>query len=204
MGIGNATILFTGVALIGLAIVLNASAYRKLASNTKKVSTKGLLLSVISGCLMGLFYGFVADSMVKDFAQPESGFLTPYSAVVIFAVGILLSNFIFNTILMKVPFEGAPVTYSHYFKGSTRSHTMGILGGVIWCIGMSFSIIASGKAGPAISYGLGQGATIVAAIWGIFIWKEFAAAPKGTNKLLYLMLAFYVVGLGMIIASREM
>lgn len=202
--IGNATILFTGVALIGLAIVLNASAYRKLASNTKKVSTKGLLLSVISGCLMGLFYGFVADSMVKDFAQPESGFLTPYTAVVIFAVGILLSNFIFNTILMKVPFEGAPVTYSHYFKGSTRSHTMGILGGVIWCIGMSFSIIASGKAGPAISYGLGQGATIVAAIWGIFIWKEFAAAPKGTNKLLYLMLAFYVVGLGMIIASREM
>ena len=153
---------------------------------------------------MGLFYGFVADSMAKDFAQPEAGFLTPYTAVVFFAVGIFLSNFILNTILMKVPFEGAPVSYADYFSGRSRNHLMGILGGIIWCIGMSFSIIASEKAGPAISYGLGQGATIVAAIWGIFIWREFEGAPRGTNKLLNLMLLFYVIGLGLIIASRSM
>ena len=79
---------------------------------------------------------------------------------------------------------------------------MGIIGGMIWCLGMSFSIIASEKAGPAISYGLGQGATIVAAIWGIFIWKEFKDAPAGVHKLLYLMLACYAVGLAFIIISR--
>ena len=67
---------------------------------------------------------------------------------------------------------------------------------------MSFSIIASGKASPAISYGLGQGATVVAAIWGIYIWKEFKDAPAGTGKTLNLMLLCYVIGLVLIIAAR--
>lgn len=202
--IGNATILFSGVGLVALAILLNAAAYRRLTRTAQKISTKGLALSVISGCLMGLFYGFVASAMAKDFARPEVGLLTPYTAVVFFAVGVFLSNFMLNTILMKVPLEGAPVSYPDYFRGSSRSHLMGLLGGAIWCMGMSFNIIASGKAGPAISYGLGQGATIVAAIWGIYIWREFKAAPPGTNKLLNLMLLFYVIGLGLIIASRAM
>lgn len=200
--VGNASVLFSGVGLVALAIVLNALAYRKLTQNTQKVSTKGLVLAVVSGCLMGLFYGYVASSMAQDFASPEPGFLTPYTAVVFFAVGIFLSNFILNTILMRIPIEGPPVSYADYFKGSGRSHFMGLLGGFIWCLGMSFNIIASGKAGPAISYGLGQGATIVAAIWGIFIWREFKGAPQGTNTLLYIMLLLYVLGLGLIIVSR--
>ena len=103
---------------------------------------------------------------------------------------------------MKKPFEGAPVSFSDYFKGNFKSHLMGILGGVIWCIGMSFNIIASEKAGPAISYGLGQGATVVAAVWGIFIWKEFKQAPKGTNIFINTMLIFYVIGISMIVAAR--
>ncbi len=202
--IGNATVLFGGVALVAVAIVLNAAAYRRLSKNVKKVSTKGLGLSVLSGCLMGLFYGFVASSMARDFVQPETGLLTPYTAVVFFAVGVLASSFVVNTILMKIPFEGAPLSFGDYFKGSRRSHIMGILGGAIWCIGMSFNIIASEKAGPAIAYGLGQGATIVAAMWGIFIWKEFKAAPKGTNKLLNLMILLFLIGLALIILSRSM
>lgn len=202
--IGNATVLFGGVGLVALAILLNAAAYKRLTRTVQKVSTKGLLLAVISGCLMGLFYGFVANSIAKDFAAPEAGLLTPYSAVVFFALGVLLSNFILNTILMRVPLEGVPVSYADYFRGSSRSHLMGIFGGAIWCLGMSFNIIASGKAGPAISYGLGQGATIVAALWGIYIWKEFKAAPAGTSRLLNFMLILYVVGLGFIIASRSL
>ncbi|WP_187262018.1 multidrug DMT transporter permease [Pontibacter beigongshangensis] len=201
--IGNATVLFSGVGLVALAILLNAAAYRRLTRTVKKVSTKGLLLAVISGCLMGLFYGFVATSMAKDFSNPEAGYLTPYTAVVFFAVGVFISNFIVNTILMKFPFEGAPVSYADYFKGSGRSHLMGVLGGAIWCIGMSFNIVASGKAGPAIAYGLGQGATVVAAVWGIYIWREFKAAPQNTGKLLNSMLLFYVIGIGLIIVSRS-
>ncbi|MCO6477251.1 MAG: multidrug DMT transporter permease, partial [Phaeodactylibacter sp.] len=173
-----------------------------LSSNRGGVSTKGLLLSVSAGLLMGFFYKYVANSMFPDFSQPLAGKLSPYTAVVLFSGGILGSNVVFNTLLMKRPFVGEPVSYSDYFGGSFKTHLVGILGGVIWCIGMSFSIIASGKAGPAISYGLGQGATIVAALWGIFIWKEFKDAPKGVSGILNLMLLCYAVGLGLIIVAR--
>ena len=199
--VGDKTLLFSGVGLIALAILLNANAYRKMQSNST-VSAKGLILSVAAGILMGYFYKYVAASMFSDFNVPETGKLSPYTAVVIFAVGILISNFLFNTYLMFRPFQGTPVSYSDYFNGSSKNHLMGILGGMIWCIGMSFNIIASGKAGAAISYGLGQGATIVAAIWGIYIWKEFKDAPKGTSMILNIMLLCYVIGLGLIIAAR--
>ena len=160
------------------------------------------MIALAGGILMGFFYRFVASSMSVDFVTLEAGKLGPYTAVVIFSLGLLVSNFIWNTILMVKPLSGEPVKYSDYInKGSLKLHLIGILGGVIWSIGMSFSIIASGAAGFAISYGLGQGATMVAAFWGVFIWKEFKDAPKGTNKLLGLMFTF-LVGLTLIILAR--
>jgi len=199
---GNAPLLFTGVALIAVAILLNARAYRAMASGKSTPSTKGLVLSIVAGLLMGFFYRFVARSMFPDFSHPEPGKLSPYTALVFFALGVLGSNLLFNTFLMKRPFTGAPVSFFAYFKGSFKDHLTGILGGAIWCLGMSFSIIASDKAGPAISYGLGQGATVVAAIWGIYIWKEFKDAPAGTSRLLNLMLLLYVIGIALIIYAR--
>ncbi len=200
---GNPLLIFAGVALIALAIILNARAYQKLQTNsTEGVSKKGLILSVVSGCLMGLFYKYVAGSMVADFNVPEAGKLTPYTALVVFAVGVVVSSLFFNSIQMKFPFMGAPVSFADYFKGKLKDHLVGIFGGVIWCIGMSLSILASGKAGPAVSYGLGQGATVVAALWGIYIWKEFDKAPAGTKPLLNMMLLLYIAGLAMIIVSK--
>ena len=195
---GNAAWLFAGVALITVAIVIDALAYRKKTTQAHKVPTKGIVLSVVGGVLMALFYRFVASSMVTNFEQPEAGLLTPYTAVFIFSVGILLSNVLFNTILMKKPFEGAPVTYSQYFAGKLKEHLTGVLGGMIWCVGMTFSIIAAGKAGFAISYGLGQGATLVAALWGVFIWQEFKGV-KGTTGLLATMFGLFFIGIGMLI-----
>jgi glucose uptake protein len=103
---------------------------------------------------------------------------------------------------MRYPFTGKPVSYRDYFRGSAKTHFTGILGGTIWCLGMAFSIIASGEAGPAISYGLGQGATVIAALWGIYIWKEFKNATKGTENILNIMLVCFAIGLGMIILAR--
>ncbi|MDQ6842870.1 MAG: GRP family sugar transporter [Bacteroidota bacterium] len=200
--VGNQLLLFSGVALIVVAILLNANAYRKMQSGNKNPSTKGLALSIVAGIMMGFFYKYVAASMFPDFNIPIVGKVSPYTAVVFFSIGILLSNFLFNSLLMRRPFSGTPVSYIDYLKGGFKNHIIGILGGAIWCIGMSFSIIASGKAGPAISYGLGQGATVVAAIWGIFIWKEFRNAPKGTSLVLNIMLLLYLTGLGLIIAAR--
>lgn len=199
---GDPKLIFTGVVLVAAGIVLNAIAYKKLTGSSQKLSSKGLILSVVAGVLMSQFYGFVVNGMVLNFTEPEAGRLTPYSAIVLFSAGIFISNFVFNTVLMRMPVQGQPVGYMQYIKGNFQSHVTGIFGGMIWCVGMAFSIIASDKAGPAISYGLGQGAVLVAAVWGVFIWKEFKGAPAGTNPLLYLMFAFFIAGLGLLIYSK--
>lgn len=200
--VGNVFILLAGVALVMIAIILDAKAYKRLSGDDTGLNKKGLYLSVVAGVLMGVFYRFVADSMSVDFTNLEPGKMGPYAAVVVFASGVVASSFLFNTYFMKRPIIGAPVTFGKYFSGSLAIHSVGVLGGIIWCIGMSLSIIASGEAGFAISYGLGQGATMVAAFWGVVIWKEFDGAPAGTNKLITWMFVFFILGLGLIVAAR--
>jgi glucose uptake protein len=197
---GDPLFLFAGVALIVVAIILNAMAYRKASASENKVSSKGILLSLAAGLLMSFFYRFIAGAMDLDnFEAPAAGKMTPYTAVFIFSVGIFCSNFIFNTILIKRPFSGVPTTYREYFNGNFKTHLTGVLGGLIWGLGNSFNLLAAGKAGPAISYGLGQGATLIAALWGVFIWKEFRNAPKPTSSLITAMFFFFIAGLSMII-----
>jgi len=207
--VGNAPMLAAGVAAIVVAIILDALAYKRLASGAQKAPVKGVAISIAAGLLMGWFYSFVAQSMagiktVNDAIVLEpAGKLTPYTAVVLCSAGLLISNFLWNSIMMMKPFTGVPVPFGDYFtKGNTRLHLIGILGGIIWNLGMSFSIIASTKAGAALSYGLGQGATMIGAFWGVFIWKEFKDAAKGTYGLLAAMFFFYLVGLGILITSK--
>lgn len=196
---GDAKLLFTGILIVTIAIVLDAMAYRKLATSEKKTPSKGIILSILAGFLMAWFFRFVASSITPNPEIPDPGMLTPYSAFFFFVIGMLISNFLFNTYLMRKPIEGEPATFNQYFKGDLRSHLSGIIGGIVWAIGTSFSLIAGDKAGYAISYGLGQGAIMIGAFWGVFIWKEFRTAPKGTNKLLLLMFILFILGLGIII-----
>jgi glucose uptake protein len=199
---GDPLFIFLGVLLVTVAIILNALAYRKKEAGANKVSSKGIIISLVAGVLMSFFYRFIAASMdLNDFVHPASGKMTPYTAVFIFSIGIFVSNFLFNTILMKKPFDGEPTGYAAYFKGKFPTHLVGILGGLIWGLGNSFNLIAAGKAGPAISYGLGQGATLIAALWGVFIWKEFKDAPKGTGRLIGAMFLFFIVGIILIIVA---
>ncbi len=200
--VGNPVILFIGVSLVTLAIIFDALAYKKVPAQAGKSTKKGIIISITAGILMGFFYRFVAMSMSTDFITPEVGKFTPYTASVIFSIGLLLSNFIWNSIAMYKPIVGDKVTYKQYFtEGTLKLHGIGILGGAIWSLGMTLNIIASGKAGFAISYGLGQGATLIAALWGVFIWKEFKGV-KGVKTLITLMFVLFVIGLGMIILAR--
>jgi len=196
---GNPLVLFIGLGFIVAAIIIDAVAYKKHSASLQRVSKKGILLSVSAGVLMALFYRFVASSMATDFVNPEAGKLTPYSAVFFFAAGVVVSNLLFNYLLMKKPFEGAPLSFRDYANGSIGVHLTGVLGGVIWNIGMSMSILASGKAGFAISYGLGQGATLIAALWGVFIWKEFRGASRPVNTLILFMFIAYLAGLALLV-----
>ena len=201
---GNPTLLAIGVLFIVVAIICNGMAAGRIAKQTEgnNNSRKGIILAVIAGLLMSTFYRFVVKGMdINNFEQPAAGMLTPYSAIFIFSVGVLLSNIIFNTYIMKRPFVGTPVSYKEYFSGNAKTHLVGILGGVIWCLGTAFSYIAAGKAGAAVSYALGQGAPMIAAFWGVFIWKEFKGADRKTGWLLALMFALFIVGLAIIVVA---
>jgi len=201
---GNPVLLFLGVAFITAAIILDALAYRRLPGQVQGGGAKGLILAVLCGILMGCFYRFVAAAMPKpeEFVRMPAGKLSPYTAMVLFSLGVVVSNFVFNTAIMLKPFAGTPVPIGDYFRGAARDHLWGVVGGMIWAVGMMFSIIAAGQASFAISYGLGQGATLVAALWGVCIWREFREAPPGTNRLLGLMFAGYVIGLTLVIVAR--
>jgi glucose uptake protein len=203
---GDPMFLFIGVGIVVVAIILDALAYKKLTQSEKKTPTKGIVLSVLAGFLMAWFFRFVASAIAVDPDQTgaglaEAGKLTPYAAFFFFVFGIVISNFVFNTYLMKKPIEGEPVNFKQYFQGNLRSHLSGIIGGMIWALGTSLSLLAANKAGYAISFGLGQGATMIGAFWGVFIWKEFKGASKGVNLLLMLMFLLFTTGLLLIILS---
>ena len=201
---GNVVLLALGVALVVCAIVCNGvAASRKGESGISKADQrKGIILALIAGFVMSFFSSFVMRAMdTANFVTPAAGKVTPYTAIVLFTLGVLLSNFLFNTLVMRKPFVGEPVSYSQYFKGNFKTHLVGMLGGAIWCLGTALSYITAEKAGPAVSYALGQGAPMVAAIWGVFIWKEFKGAKKGVYGLLALMFCLFIAGLACIVAA---
>jgi glucose uptake protein len=199
---GNPFFLFGGTAIIIIAIILSMQSYKKLADHQKKPSFKGIALAFLAGLCIAFFYRFVASSLATDFGPDDAGKISSYTAVVFFSIGALISTLLINPIFMAKPVEGPPVKISEWFSASPKTHLLGMLGGFIWCLGNSVSFMSVGAASPAISYGLSNAAPVVAALWGIFVWKEFMEAPKGTNTLLTLMFVFYLAGLVLIVYSR--
>ncbi len=187
---GNPLLLFGGIGLVVVAIILDAFAYRKLVKDLS-VSTKGIVLSLLCGVGMGLFYPFVAKATTGE------NHLGPYAVAFVFSLGVLACTIPVNYVFMRKPITGAPVAISDYFRGRGALHFWGLLGGIIWGVGMIFNFAASyaQMVGPATAYALGQGATMVSAIWGVFVWREFAGAPPAARRLVALMFLFFIVGL---------
>jgi glucose uptake protein len=191
---GNPLLLFGGVALVTVAIVLDAAAYRKREAKAKATTTRGIVLSLVAGVLMGLFYPLVARALAGDPTHTPG----PYAVAYFFAAGVLISTVPANWLLMKKPLDGKPpVTRAEYFNAPLGWHLAGFLGGAIWCTGGVANFVASGAhlVGPAVSYSIGQGATMVSACWGVFVWHEFAKAPSEAKRLLLYMFIFFVLGL---------
>jgi glucose uptake protein len=192
---GQPALLFGGVLLVVIAIVIDAIAYQRRESERRSVSVRGIGISVGCGVLMGLFYPLVTKAVTGENS------LGPYSVALFFALGVLLCAIPVNYLLMREPLtESAPVNMSKYFRAKSSWHIWGVLGGFIWCTGTVFNFVASHAqiVGPAVSYAIGQGATMVSALWGVFIWKEFAQAPAASRKLIPAMFFFFVLGLGSI------
>jgi glucose uptake protein len=199
---GDPLLLGLGSATIVAAILLSLSAYRRISEQRKQGRAKGVVLSIMVGVMIAVYYLFMQRSIDTEFTPAQAGKLTNYTAVVFFSVGVFLSTFIYNSFFMRRPVEGRPLELGDYFAGSARQHLWGLIGGMIWCCGNVFTFMAVKAAGPAISYGLSLAAPVVAAIWGVFVWKEFRGAPPGTSSILAAMFFFYLLSLVLITAAR--
>jgi glucose uptake protein len=205
----NPVLLFGGALIVVGAIVVDAMAYAAYAKDhapppppgKKKrptnLSAKGIVLSLASGALMGSFYPLIEFSKVGELA------LGPYSIGFLFAVGVFVSTFLFNLYFMNLPVQGERVYFSHYFRGTPKQHMLGLLGGAIWCIGgvanfVAASVPPEANVGPAVSYALGQGATLISALWGLLYWKEFKDPSPKVRRLLMVMLALFAIGLTLV------
>jgi glucose uptake protein len=189
---GDPIFLFGGVVLVVLAIVVDALAYRRREATRKRLSARGIEISLASGILMGSFYPLVTK------ATTGANSLGPYAVAFFFALGTALCAVPANAFLMRKPLTGGePVRMSGYRTAPRVFHVWGLLGGVLWCSGAVLNFVASQAhiIGPAISYAIGQGATMVSAVWGVFVWKEFQNAPASARKLIPLMFLLFLVGL---------
>ena len=187
---GNPLLLFGGIGLVCVAIVLDALAYRKISLDLK-VSRKGIILSLLCGVVMGLFYPFVAKALSGE------NHLGPYTVATVVAIGVLACTIPVNYMFMRRPVTGHPVAMREYVRGAGSLHLCGVLGGVIWGVGTICNFVASyaQMVGPAASYALGQGAAMISALWGVFVWKEFKGAGPDVKRLLALMFVFFIIGL---------
>jgi glucose uptake protein len=202
--VGNPLLLFGGVALVVVAIVLDAAAYRKREATAKATTMRGIVISLACGVLMGCFYPFVARALNGAAGQTGQSATGPYAVTLFFTIGLLISTVPANWLLMKKPLDGRePVDGGDYWKAPFGWHLAGTLGGAIWCTGGVANFLASGAhlVDPAVSYSIGQGATMVSACWGVFVWREFAGAPRAATVLLVVMFLCFLVGLASVAAA---
>ena len=203
---GDPLLLFVGSLMVVAAILVDAMAYgmhssanatrtsAKAAREKRRRTTKGLIVSLISGVLMGSFYPLVAMS------QQEDNGLAPYSVILLFSAGVFLSTLVFNLFFLNLPLDGEPIEMIEYLKGTGKQHLLGLAGGAIWCAGGLANFLAAGappkvNVGPAVSYAVGQGATMVSALWGLLVWNEFAGAVRQVKILLAAMIVLFLAGL---------
>jgi len=191
---GNAMLLALGVICALVAVILDGKAYGSLPRAEQSISRKSIVVCIVSGVLMGLWAPFLTRAMTVGNS------LGPYSAVVFLTLGALLSCFIWNLYFMKHPLVGEPVSFSGFFRGPASGHLLGVFGGLIWGTGTVFNMVAASLTGVAISYAIGQSAPMVAALWGVFVWKEFAGAGSRAKMFLAGMFVFY--GLAILLIAK--
>jgi glucose uptake protein len=190
----NPVLLFLGVTLVAIAIVVDAIAYRKRERERPAISRLGIFVALLGGLLMGGFYPILTKAMQVARAADA------YTVVPFFAFGMAMCAIPMNLWMMRRPMVGEPVAFSNYLGAKPSWHLWGIVGGLIWDCGLQTNLVASRAqlVGPAVSYAMGQGATMISAAWGVFIWREFRDAPRGTGRLLAVMFLFFLAGLGLI------
>jgi len=181
--------LAVGSLLLLLAMGMDAAAYRALTRG-RVFSARGVVIAVIGGLFMGAFPPCLQKSLVG--AAP----LDPYTAALLLAVGIVVCTLGTNRLLMRWPIAGgSAIGMDGYYGAPARHHLLGIAGGAVWAAGAVFNSIAAGKVSVAVSYAFGTGGTLVAALWGVLVWKEFRGAPAKSYGYLAGMFVAFLAGI---------
>jgi glucose uptake protein len=204
----NLALMLPGAAAIFIGVIFCTAAYRtyllarvdelvrtgQQKTTRRTFSGRGATIAILAGAILGSYVPLLSGSMDSDTG------VGPYSAVVLFALGIFLSTFFFNLFFMNLPVSGPPVEIFDYFKVTLRQHLLGLAGGAVWITGLAASLVsaaveAKAAVGPALAYGMLQGSVVIAAIWGMLVWKEFAEADGKVRSLLAIMLVLLVCGI---------
>jgi glucose uptake protein len=199
---GAPLVIATGVGFAAVAIVCSAMAYRA-RTHGLQITRRGVIICLVSGLLMASWAPLAASSMraaaggvVTGMASAQA--LTPLASFAVFAVAALVSTLPFNLYLMRRPLVGVPVSMREYSAGGIRWHLLGLLGGAVWAVGTASNLVAGNSVGFAVSYAVGQSAPLVASLWGIFVWKEFAGAGPAATRALAAMFVFYLAAIGIL------
>jgi glucose uptake protein len=197
--IGNPAWLIAGSIVLVVAAWANAQAYRELGgSSASKKRAFGIVLALVAGFLVGIFPPFVAGAISGEHA------LDPYVATILFMLGASIATIVGIPLLLKKPFIGEAASLGGYTEGSARAHVLGWLAGAIWCLGTFSNFVSAGLVGVAVSWGIGSGAPMVGALWGILLWKEFDGASRRAWLLIATSLALYAAGVVLVAIAYQL
>lgn len=165
-----------------------------------KSSLKPVMLSLVGGVMLGSFV-----PLIQMGSAGENG-LGPYAMGFIFSLGVVFSTFVFNLFFMNLPVQGKPIEIAEYFRAKLQRHGLGVIGGIVWYIGLIATLIkvrleGSARVGEALGYSLAQGSIVIAALCGLLLWKEYQGADSAARLRLGLMFILLVVGIGVMTAG---
>lgn len=213
----NVVFLISGIVLLLIGLVLDGTACRlrdlgigggakgaqkpvaKAPPKAKtRRTTKGILIALLSGIPLGLFYPLFTKGAAGDFG------LGPYAGLLLFCVGIIIATVIFNFYFMNIAIEGGAIAFNAYFRGRASQHFLGFMGGALWAAGaLAAAVASSAPPGVGLSASLRLivplASVILALLSGLWIWKEFPA--KTNNASIYIGMAVVVFACGLVLSG---
>ncbi len=160
-----------------------------------KNSSKGILVSLISGLALGAFVSPFYSSMFGSFG------VGAYAGLVLFSAGMLSATLFLAFCFMNIPIQGGSIGLTDYFKGSFGRHLLGIAGGIICSVGilllsLLFSFPADAQPNHLWIAAAALGASVLAVALGLTLWREMLLASGSVVRSLLIGALLLVVAIG--------
>jgi glucose uptake protein len=216
----NLVLATSGVALAVVAAIVALIAYRWRLADQESAEAQALradprvkknvvarpgtlsgpLLAILAGIILVLFFRTVANGISGD-----NG-VAPYGALLLLSVGLVGSSIVIVPFFLYFPVRGGALQVRHYFKGNRTHHLLGLLGGILGGTAILAYMLARTappnlQPAPLVSYLLNYGAPVVAAVWGMSVWREFAGAVFRVNVIFFVSVVLLLAAIGITAAS---